>query len=194
MGHGKTMAMSKRLIDLRKKYGNEIIIATNYYFKYEDFHFADWHQLLENYDKPIVVAWDEVQNEFTSRNFKDFPLELLTQLTQVRKNNGMLLLYTAQRFGRVDKIFRELSSYMYDCKTYLGRFTIVKKYNCDDYIQRYNSISVDSKLKIHPIDCFSFVQQKKYRDSYDSYKMLESAKNKTYMNRIEIAKIDFNRM
>ena len=194
MGQGKTIAMSKRLLDLRKKYGDSIYITTNYYFKGEDFHFEDWHQLLGNFDKPLVVAWDEVQNEFSSRNFKDFPIELLTQLTQVRKNNGILVLYTAQRFARVDKIFRELSCYMYECKTYLGRFTIVKKYDCDDYAQRCNSVSVDNKIKIHPLDSYSFIQRKKHRDCYDSYQMLESAKNKVYMDRTELAQIDFSRL
>ena len=44
--------------------------------------------LLKEYDKPVVFAWDEVQNEFNSRDFKNFPVELLTLLTQNRKGHG----------------------------------------------------------------------------------------------------------
>ena len=35
-GYGKTMAMSWELLELRKKYGDDIYIFTNYGFKQED--------------------------------------------------------------------------------------------------------------------------------------------------------------
>ena len=114
MGQGKTICMTRRLLRLRKKYGNKIYICTNYGFVQEDFSFTDWHMLFADWDKPLVVAWDEVQNEFNSRAFKSFPVELLTQLTQVRKDNGILLLYSAQRWARVDKVFREFIYYSLD--------------------------------------------------------------------------------
>ena len=108
-GYGKTMAMSWELMELRKKYQDDIYIFTNYGFKQEDRPFTDWRMLLETYDKPAIFAWDEVQNEFNSRDFKNFPVELLTLLTQNRKGNGKRIYYTAQRYNRVDKVFRELS-------------------------------------------------------------------------------------
>ena len=73
-GKGKTMAMSYRLRELRKRYGNDIYIMTNYCYDDEDFQFTSWKDLLREYDKPLVVAWDEVQNEFNSRDFKSFPI------------------------------------------------------------------------------------------------------------------------
>ena len=75
---------------------------------------GDGYSLLKDYDKPLVVAWDEVQNEFNSRDFKDFPISLLTKLTQVRKGNGIQILYTSQRWHFVDKNFRSLSFGCYD--------------------------------------------------------------------------------
>ena len=91
-GYGKTMAMSWELLELRKKYQDKIYIFTNYGFKEEDKPFDNWRMLLETYDKPAIFAWDEVQNEFNSRDFKNFPVELLTLLTQNRKGHGKRVL------------------------------------------------------------------------------------------------------
>ena len=96
-GKGKTMAMCNELRRLRSVYGDKIYIMTNFCYTDEDFAFTGWKDLLKEYDKPLVVAWDEVQNEFNSRDFKTFPIALLTVLTQVRKKNGIQILYTAQR-------------------------------------------------------------------------------------------------
>ena len=184
-GKGKTMAMCYRLKELRRMYGNDILITTNFCYDDEDFAFTTWKQLLKNYDKPLVVAWDEIQNEFNSRDFKNFPIPLMTQLTQVRKGNGIQILYTAQRWHFVDKNFRSLSFGCYDCNTILGRYTIAKMYDVDDYDQKCNEIKVSNKIKIRSKDWISFYQTKKLRNSYDSFKMLETAKSKEYMSREE---------
>ena len=73
-GRGKTMCMCHRLRELRRLYGDKIYIMTNFAYRDEDFAFHSWKQLLLDYDRPLVVAWDEVQNEFNSRDFKSFPL------------------------------------------------------------------------------------------------------------------------
>ena len=162
---------------------------TNYYCKYQDEEFRHWKQLLREYDKPLVLAWDEVQNEFNSRNFRNFPVELLTVLTQNRKGNGKQILYSAQRWDRVDKVFRELTQYAYECRTLFGRLTRVKKYHWEDYIMKNDITNVDKKMKIRPISVYTFVQDDSLRESYDSYRMLESAKSREYMSRDEIVKL-----
>jgi len=188
-GAGKTMAMTEYLKRMRKKYGDKIYIMTNYFCKYQDFEFKDWRQLLKEYDKPLICAWDEVQNEFNSREFKNFPIELLTVLTQNRKGNGKKIIYSAQRWDRVDKVFRELTHYAYDCKTIFGRLTRVKKYHWEDYLMKNDTTNVDKKMKIRPVSVHSFVQDDELRESYDSYRMLESAKSKEYMTRDEVVKL-----
>lgn len=189
MGQGKTICMTKRLLGLRKKYGDSIYICTNYGFTDEDFSFSDWRMLLEPWDKPLVVAWDEVQNEFNSRNFKSFPVVLLTQLTQVRKGNGILLLYSAQRWARVDKVFRELSTKCWQCRTFMGRFTWSFAYDCDSYDSKCNEKNVNKKRHYNSHEWVSFLQTNKLRNSYDSYKMLETAISKEYMDREELSRI-----
>lgn len=189
-GHGKTMAVTNRLLNLRKKYGNKIYIATNYNFKYQDFEFVHWKQLLEKYDKPLVVGWDELPNDFNSREYKDFPISLITLLTQQRKGNGVQILYTAQRYSMVDKNFRILSSECNECNTFFGRFTIIKTYDTLDYDDMISKNDVSKKMKIKPKKILSFLQTDKIRSSYDSYKMLDSAMKKQYMSREELSKLN----
>lgn len=188
-GKGKTIAMSKQLREYRERYGDNIYIMTNYCYDDEDFSFTSWKQLLEDYDKPLVVAWDEVQNEFNSRDFKDFPIALLTKLTQVRKGNGIQILYTSQRWHFVDKNFRSLSFGCYDCNTLLGNLTYTRLYDPIDYDNLCSQSDYDKRRKIHPKVTRSFLQNEELRNCYDSYKMLETAKSKQYMDRTETAQI-----
>lgn len=188
-GKGKTMAMCKHLQDYRYKYGDKIYIMTNFGYKDQDFAFSSWKDLLKEYDKPLVVAWDEVQNEFNSRDFKDFPIALLTLLTQVRKKNGIQILYTAQRWHFVDKNFRSLSFGCYECNTILGNLTVYRLYDPVDYDNLCSNSDYDKRRRIHPKLTASFLQNDQLRNSYDSYKMLESAKSKDYMDRTELAQV-----
>lgn len=188
-GKGKTMAMCHRLKELREQYGEDIYIMTNFCYNDEDFPFTTWKDLLKQYDKPLVCAWDEVQNEFNSREFKSFPISLLTLLTQIRKSKGIQILYTAQRWHFVDKNFRSLSFGCYECNTVLGCFTITRMYDPVDYDNLCSNSDYDKRRKIHPIKTDSFIQTEELRDSYDSYKMLETAKSKEYMDREEVNNI-----
>lgn len=188
-GKGKTIAMSKYLLDLRKKYGDKIYIMTNYGFSEQDFEFRTWKQLLKDYDKPLIVAWDEIQNEFNSRDFKSFPIQLMTQLTQVRKGNGCQILYTAQKWHFVDKNFRSLTFACYQCNTWLGRYTYTKKYSPEVYDDLCNQVQTEKKRRLRPQAVEYFIQTDDIRSSYDSFKMLQSAKAKEYMTREELAVI-----
>lgn len=182
-GQGKTIAMTKELLDLRKRFGDSIYIMTNYHFKLQDFEFTNWEQLLESYDKPVICAWDEVQNEFNSRNFKSFPTDLLTLLTQNRKGNGIRIMYSAQRWERVDKVFRELTHICYECKTRFGRLTGTRGYHWEEYEQLRATVSVQQKIKIKAVKRSLFVQTDYLRSLFDSFKMLQSAKRKDYVGR-----------
>lgn len=188
-GKGKTMAMCNELVRLRKQYGNDIYIMTNFCYEDEDFPLTSWKDLLKNYDKPVVCAYDEIQNEFCAREYQNFPISLLTLLTQVRKKNGIQILYTAQRWHFVDKNFRTLSFGCYECNTILGCFTIARMYDPIDYDNLCSNSDYDKRRRIHPIKTDSFIQTDELRNCYDSYKMLESAKAKEYMDRKETAQI-----
>lgn len=184
-GQGKTMALSEYLSRMRKKYGNKIYICTNYGFDCEDFPLTSWKVLLKEYDKPIIFGYDEIQNEFSSRDYKNFPVQLITMLTQNRKGFGKQVVGTAQRFGRVDKILRELASHVVECRTYFGRWTTTKRYDVEDYEEYLACVDVKKKRKITK-KRYAFVQTDRLRNCYDSFKMLDSARNKEYMSFYEM--------
>lgn len=184
-GQGKTMALTEYLSRMREKYGDKIYISTNYGFKGEDFPLNSWRDLLTTYDKPIIFGYDEIQNEFNSRDYKNFPYELVKLLTQNRKGNGKQIVGTAQRFGRVDKTIRELCTHVVECrKAWFGRVTKTKKYDVEDYEQMLNEIDVMKKRKV-PCIRYSFIQTDDLRNAYDSFQMLETAKTKEYVSMSE---------
>jgi len=173
-GQGKTMAVCKRLMDIRKQYGDDVLIATNFGFENEDFPLTDWREILVPRDKCFVVVLDELPNLFNSRKYKDFPMELVMQLTQMRKGHGVLLLYTAQRFFLIEKTFRELSFAIHECRCWFGCFNVVSTYDPMDYNDLLSKSDVNQKMRIKPKRT-TFVQTDELRNCYDSYQFLESA-------------------
>ena len=184
-GQGKTMALTEYLSRMRRKYGDKIYICTNYGFKEEDFPLTHWRDLLSDYDKPVIFGYDEIQNEFNSRDYQNFPYELVTMLTQNRKGNGKQIVGTAQRFGRVDKTIRELCTHVIECRRgYFGRVTKTRKYDVDDYEQFLHEVDVMKKRKI-PHSNYKFIQTDELINAYDSFQMLSSAKTKSYVTQAE---------
>lgn len=144
-----------------------------------------WRDLLSDYDKPVIFGYDEIQNEFNSRDYQNFPFELVTMLTQNRKGNGKQIVGTAQRFGRVDKTIRELCTHVIECRRgYFGRVTKLRKYDVDDYEQFLHEVDVMKKRKI-PHSNYKFIQTDDLRNAYDSFQMLASAKGKQYVTSAE---------
>lgn len=190
-GGGKTIALSQYLTRMKEKYGDEILISTNYCFNKEDFPLTSWKDLLKEYDKPIIFGYDELQNEFNSREYKDFPIELMTLLTQNRKGKGKQIIYTTQDYTTVDKNFRRLTQKVLACKTRFGRYTSVRRYDRENFEQLDKEVNVNRKMKIRS-SRYSFIQTDDLRNSYDSYKMLESAKSKQYIDREERARLSIN--
>jgi len=129
-GEGKTLSLARQLSYLRSKYGDKIYICTNFRWKHEDFQFQSWKMLVKpgGYDKPLVVGFDEIQNEFQSRDFKSFPKELITAITQFRKGNGIAVYGTTQVFTNVDTLIRGQCKEVIHCRTRLNRLTINRGY------------------------------------------------------------------
>jgi ATP-dependent Clp protease ATP-binding subunit ClpX len=183
-GGGKTMALTQYLEDMRNKHGDNVYIATNYFYKGQDFHLSSWKQMLKNYDKPIIFGFDELQNEFNSREYKTFPVSLMTILTQNRKGNGKQIIYTTQDYETVDKSFRRLTQWIWACKTRFGRLTSIKQYDREDFEMLISTPDINRRMKIRPMKYWKFIQTDYIRTQYDSYQMLDSALNKTYVEQL----------
>jgi len=189
-GAGKTMSLVHYLDKQRRKYGDEIIIITNFFYAGQDAHLTDFNVLLPEYDKPVIFAWDELQNEFNSREYKKFPQRLVHELTQNRKGHGKQVVYTTQTFTAVDKNFRSLTSTVVDCRTYFGRFTSCRHFKREFYEARMESKAIDRKVRIRPVKKERFIQSNFLRSRYDSYQRLDYLKGLDYIGISESSDTD----
>lgn len=167
-GHGKTVTMSYLAYKLRKKYGDKIYICSNYGLLIQDFAFTSTDQLIQQYDKPIVFFWDEVQNDFPSSD-KNFPSEVRKALTLNRKGNGKMFYWASQDHELVHKTIRRLTIQYGQVRTLLGRRTRIKWYTKLDYENLVTQTDVKKCMKIHPIKKEKFIQTDFIRSLYDSF-------------------------
>jgi hypothetical protein len=182
VGTGKTMSLVRYLEQHREKYGDRIYIATNFYYKNQDFAIENWEVLKKDYDKPVIFGYDELQNEFNSRNYRTFPIALMQVLTQNRKKNGKQIVYTAQDFDTVDKNFRRLTTEVVQCHTFFGRLGLVSFYTYRNYLHLMATVNVETRLKnVKPMTRSIYVQSDYLRNLYDSYQVLEAAMGKEYL-------------
>ena len=93
-GAGKTVSLVQYAMELQKKYPKSKCIS-NLAYSNEDDELKDYKQLLDykNDKKGVIVLMDELQNWFSSNDSKNFPPEMLTVITQNRKNRRIILRY-----------------------------------------------------------------------------------------------------
>lgn len=165
-GKGKTITLVYLLLKYQEMYPL-MKTMTNFAYKYEDKQLNQWQDMLQysNGKAGYICVLDEVQNWFSSLQSKDFPPEMLGEITQQRKQSKMIL-GTTQVFTRCAKPIREQTYLIYDPVTIFGCVTIVKKLKpqMDD-----NATVTGYKFK----GLFFFVHTPKIRNAYDTYKKIE---------------------
>lgn len=167
-GQGKTMVMSKLALDYRNKYGNNILICSNYGLAIQDFPFLDIKQVAVNYEKPIIFLWDEVQNDFPSTD-KVFPKEIRQALSLNRKGHGKMYYWASQDHELVHKTIRRLTIEYGQVKTLFHRYTRVRWFMSLDFQALTEKLDVKKRMKIHPIKKDSFIQTDYIRSLYNSF-------------------------
>lgn len=165
-GKGKTITLVYLLLKYQEMYPF-VKIMTNFAYKYEDEQLNQWQDMLHysNGKNGYICVLDEVQNWFSSLQSKDFPPEMLGEITQQRKQKK-LILGTTQVFTRCAKPIREQTYLIYEPITLFNCITIVKKLKpkMDD-----NATVTGYKFK----GIFFFVHTPKIRNAYDTYKKIE---------------------
>lgn len=175
-GTGKTLNQVDYATQIYKKYDNvEIysnITLTNIPFtKFEYFE-----QLTEPVEDGCIRVYicDEFGSLFNSRNYKSNKItetEYLTTLNQLRKESKLLLI-TTQRYGMVDKVFRQVCKEWCECKKW-WRFYFYDVY--DPYDLEY---SADPRL-IRPLKILPhvlFATDKVY-SRYDTHEIIKGFEN-----------------
>jgi hypothetical protein len=166
-GNGKTSALMQYAIDLLDQYPKSKCLS-NTRFTYQDVELKHWKQLIDykNEHKGVIVIMDELQNWFGSNQSRNFPPEMLSVITQNRKNRRVIL-GTAQNFYLLAKPIRSQCSEVRQCTTLAGVLTIVVRREplCDE--------SGDVKeMKFRGM--YFFVHSDRLRNSYDTYSIVDS--------------------
>lgn len=184
-GGGKTISMVEYLDRMKELYPDAIVI-TNFNYTKQDMPFVDWRQFTEvrNGLKGVIFAIDELQNEYNSNNWKDFPEDLLSVVTMQRKQR-IKIIATTQVFTRVVKQLREQCYEVVECKTFFGRWTKQKCYDADDYNYIIDNPTPERKFRTRKKWKYSFVQSNFVRRLFDSYAVVESVKHKEFIDRGE---------
>ncbi len=102
-----------------------------------------------------IDVLDEIQNWFNSLQSKDFPPEMLTEITQQRKQTKMIL-GTSQVFSRLAKPIREQTYMLYEPTTLFGCLTFVRKYEIET---NADGLADNKKYR----GCFFFIQNEELR-------------------------------
>lgn len=180
-GSGKTTSVVDLLMNRWKKQYPLLKVYTNLDYKYEDGPITHWKDLLSdersNGKYGVVNVIDEIQSWFSSLQSKDFPPEMLGEISQQRKQRKCIV-GTAQVFGRVAKPIREQTSFVYLPFTIAGCLTVVRVSKPIYYDEQTFTFKKFIKT-------FFFVHTPKLRNAFDTYKRIEKYANEGFKTDIE---------
>ena len=185
-GTGKTIGMVEQCMMWQQEYPKAKVI-TNLAYTRENDALKKWQQLIDykNGIQGVIVCMDEMQNWFSSNQSKDFPPEMLEVVTQNRKNRRVIM-GTAQSFNRLAKPLREQATEVRKCITLCGCVTIVHR-----VIPELDSNG--DVVKWRHRSFYYFVHTDELRNSYDTYKVIESLRKSGFQPAIPKTEIrNFN--
>jgi len=166
-GSGKTSTMVRDALLMKEEYPDSKLMS-NFEIKGEDKKLLHWKQLIDfkNGHKGVIVCMDELQNWFSSKQSKNFPPEMLSVVTQNRKNRRVIM-GTAQRFYMLAKDIRTQCTEVRKCTTLCGCITIVLR---KEPILDSEGNVIEFKHK----GIYFHVHNQKLRESFDTYKVIEN--------------------
>lgn len=180
-GAGKTVCVVDLLMKLKKLFPS-VRISSNTPIKCSDWEAEEITSpneliLNDNGVKGCIKVLDEIQNWFNSMESKDFPPEMLGEISQQRKQHS-LFIGTSQRFTRISKAIREQTHYLFLPFTLFGCITFVRVYKPE--------VSEDGTVKNkRPIKTYFFVHSDEIRNAYDTYAKIKRLSLKGWKSRSE---------
>lgn len=169
-GRGKTVAMANAVMEIQDKCPL-CKVTTNFGYSYEDKPLDHWRRLIDfkNGKLGVVACIDETQNWFSSNQSKNFPPEMLSVVTQNRKNRRVIF-GTAQNFYLLAKALRSQCTEVRECMTLCGCVTFVRRrepiLDCSGEVVKYKNKGF-----------YFFVHSKRLRECYDTYRVVENLKH-----------------
>lgn len=182
-GCGKTVSMIHYANMVRRRYP-KCIVVSNFSYKHTDHIMESWRDFFDirNGEDGVLFLIDEIHSEFSSAAWKDFPENLLSEISQQRKQR-VKIAATSQIYSRVVKQIREQTHTVVQCSTIAGRWTFNKEYDAKDY--ELACESAEARKKLRPVNKRSFVQSDALRRCYDTYEKIERLSRMDFIPRHE---------
>lgn len=176
-GSGKTISMVRYMKDMQYEFP-DALCTTNLAYTDENKPLKTWTMLIDykNGYKGVIVAMDELQNWFSSNDSKNFPPEMLSLITQNRKNRR-IILGTSQNFYLLAKAIRSQATEVRRCATYFGCLTVVRR--LEPILDSEGNVVEWKKRGI-----YCFVHDKELRDSYNTWKVIENLRKSGFKENI----------
>ena len=177
-GSGKTISMVEYLYRIKKQYP-KVLIYTNFSYLKQDGEFTHWTDLvnIRNGTDGVIFAIDELQSEFDSNSWKDFPVWLLREITQQRKQR-IKIIGSSQVFTRVVKQLREQCYEVVECRCIAGRWVIQRAFDGAEYSDYTDRADKPARLK--RLWRKSFIQTDRIRELFDTYQKIKNVKMGMY--------------
>lgn len=177
-GSGKTISAIYFMRMMLQKFPL-IKIRSNISISFQHGQITHWKQLINVHNGEIgqIDFLDETQNWFSSNESKNFPVEMLEEITQERKKHKVII-GTSQVFTRLAKPLREQTTYLCLPKTFFECFTI-----CPIYKPELNEDGTIKSKKF--IRCFCFVHDDELRECYNTYERVERLASKGFQTASE---------
>lgn len=177
-GSGKTIAAIQFLRENLMKHP-KIKIKSNISIDFQHGKIEHWQQILNSNNGSIgeIDFIDEVQNWFSSNESKNFPMEMLTEVTQQRKQHKVIV-GTSQVFTRMSKPLREQTKFLCLPTTIAGCLTVVRV---------YKPVLDDTGTMISKKFCkmYFFVHDQELRECYDTFEKVERLSVKGFQSAID---------
>lgn len=172
-GSGKTIAAIQFMRETLRKFPL-IKVKSNISIDFQHGSVTHWKDLLFSNNGEIgeIDFIDEMQNWFSSNESKNFPVEMLTEVTQQRKQHKVIV-GTSQVFTRLAKPIREQTRYLCLPITVFKCLTIVRVYKPE--LDDTGSL-VGKKF----VRAYFFVHDRELRECYDTYEKVARLANKGF--------------
>lgn len=177
-GTGKTLSAVLYVENLLKYYPKTIIVTnielTDFPFDNErvfPFKNSDDLSKYNNGENGVIFLIDEIQLYFNSLESKNINPEVMTQISQQRKQRKHIVA-TSQVFGRMAKPLREQFSSVLVCKNLFGFLQFNKLVDRDSIEDFDNGTTLKGKV----LKRFFWIHNPKYYKKYNTYYLIKNNK------------------
>lgn len=122
---------------------------------------------ISNEEKGVIYFIDEIQTLLNSLQSKDIPIEVITELSQQRRQRK-IIIGTSQVYGRMAKPLREQIKNIVICKKFFGFLQFNR------LIDGESTVEVDGHLKYDTEKVFFWFHDIKLYNSYETFGKIKS--------------------